>query len=126
MSFLKENNLFKIVNKKLLAFVAFAVMVAISVCVFQIDNLVTTVTTPVKSLSINETSVPINDSHIPQVCNLAIQKYGNQIKNILDLLVFNNQEVINFSKTLEVALRTPDFQHLLNDKLYIKNSTLLV
>lgn len=123
MSFFKENNLFKIVNKKLLAF---AVIVAISACVFQIDNIITDLASPVKSISISETTTPVHDSHIPQACNLAIQKYNNQLKNITDFLVSNNQEFLNFSKSLQIALSPSNFEYIQNNKIYIKNLTLLV
>ena len=123
MSFFKENTLFKIVNKKLLAF---AVIVAISACVFQIDNIMTDLVSPVKSISISETTTPVHDSHIPQACNLAIQKYNNQIKNITDFLVSNNQGIFNLHKPLEITFYIPNFLAIWGDKIYIKNLTLLV
>ena len=123
MSFFKENKLFKIVNKKLLAL---SVIVAISFCVLQIDNITATFVNPIKSISISETTTPIHDSHIPQVCNLANQKYSNQIKNITDLLTSNNQGIFNLHKPLEITFYIPNFLAIWGDKIYIKNLTLLV
>ena len=123
MSFFKKTNFFKIVNKKLLGF---GILVAISLCVFQIDNIATTLTNPTQSVAISETHLPVHDSHIPQVCSLSNQKYSNQIKSITDLLASNNQEFFNFSKSLRIVLSPSRFEHIQNNKIYIKNVTLLV
>lgn len=102
-----------------------AIMVAISVCFLQIDNL-TSIPITSQGISLSETSTPIQDSHIPQVFNVANQKYTNQTKNVSDFPIPQSQGDIVFYNSSQVTLGILTFQTPWNSKIYIKNLTLLV
>jgi len=122
MLFFKEYSFLRILNKKL---ISLAILMALSICVLQIDSL-TGILIPSQKISLSGTTTPAHDSHIPQVCSLVGQKYTNQTKNIADFLIPQNQGDIPFYNSEKIVSRVLKFQTLWNGKLYIKNLTLLV
>lgn len=123
MLFLKEYSFLRILNRKL---VSLAVVVAMSVCVLQIDNMATISTSPSNNAVITESTTLVHVSHIPQVCDLASQKYTNQTKNTSDIPIPQSQANIVFYQPPQLILDQLTFQTPRNGKIYIKNLTLLI
>lgn len=119
MSFFKGSYLFATINKKLLSLV---IMMAISICVLQIDTLANLI--PSKSFtSVNENTTSTSNPHTPEICHLASQKYTNQTK---DLLIPSIQETIVFYDSPHVVLDARTFHIFWSSKIYIQNLTLIV
>lgn len=104
---------------------ALAVTSSFLLCLFQVENF-TNKSLPVNKISINNTSIPSHDSHIPQVCNLVSQKYNSQNNNILDFLISEKNEIRFLCNNLYVVTGVNYSQITIDDKIYIKNVTLLV
>lgn len=104
---------------------ALAVTSSFLLCLFQVENF-TNKSLPVNKISINNTNIPSHDSHIPQVCNLVSQKYNSQNNNILDFLISEKNEIRFLYNNLYVIASISYSQITIDDKIYIKNVTLLV
>lgn len=121
MMFLRRIN-FTFLFKSILVL---AVIFSFLLCLIQVENF-TNNSLVVSNFSINTTSVPIHDSHIPQICNLANQKYSNQNNDLFDFLVSKDEGLIKPYSTEYSLTGLSYFRIDVENKIYIKNVTLLV
>jgi hypothetical protein len=107
--------------KTILTFAIFSFLL----CLFQVENFTNSYFDSSR-ISINSAGVTDQDSHTPQVCNLVSQKYSNQNNGLLNFLISKKQDVVYLYNNLDITFNVFYSQINIDDKIYIKNVTLLV